>query len=341
MKITYLFIVLILFQSCAKKAENTLQLFDEEKILSAITVNSQLDSICYPGDLEIVDSLLFILDWQNDYYLSAYSLNSGKLLKEFGKKGRGPQELSRAISIDYNSKDHSLDCFTRAPKRVNSYSLDTLNYIATYSPTMMPKDGSCYHAKKFGSGYIGTGRFVQGMYALFEDEKVNYYGEFPKFTGSEKLSSSEKSSLLQGLLKVHPSKNKFVFVSSFNQTLDINRLENNCFEKIKRYSFDKSKYSSLGNGAAAKLSTDIYSYCDVDVTDQYIFCLYVSSTFEEYLKDRYLGDYLLIFDWNGTPIKKYKLEKPLNHIAFDDGTNSIYGLALEDEIELVKYKLDI
>ena len=66
MKITYLFIVLILFQSCVKKAENTPQLFDEEKILSAITVNSQLDSICYPGDLEIVDSLLFILDWQNE-----------------------------------------------------------------------------------------------------------------------------------------------------------------------------------------------------------------------------------------------------------------------------------
>ncbi|WP_421921283.1 hypothetical protein [Marinifilum sp.] len=71
-----------------------------------------------------------------------------------------------------------------------------------------------------------------------------------------------------------------------------------------------------------------------------MFALYTDKTIEQYVKNTFIGNYLLVYDWNGIPLKKYKLDKPLVCFSYDKSDNSIYGLALEEDIQLVKYDLN-
>ena len=336
-------LVLALFSvSCNTSNLSTLELFESEIKLKGQYQKIDADKIGNPIGIQVLDSSILILNWGRDYYVSVFSKKQGKFLNEFGKKGRGPNELNRAVSMDYNYEKSTLDIFIRTPKRINYYSIDSIysNPIAKYTNDFMPEDGSCYHAKRINNGAISTGRFNKGRYAYFDfiKDSINYFGDYPSFNRDFELNSAQKSNLIQGFMKVAPSNDRFVFASSFAEVFEINKFQGSNLKLIKRYSFDNSEFNK-GNGRAYGKRSNIWAYMHLDVSEERIFALYTNKSVEEYVKNTFVGEYLLVFDWNGNPIKKFKLDKPIGCFSYDKRDNSIYGIALEDNIKLVKYDI--
>jgi hypothetical protein len=335
-------ILILCLISCDAPILNTLELFESEIKLKGQLQKIDTDKIGNPIGIQVLDSSILILNWGRDYYVSVFSKKEGKFLNEFGKKGRGPNELNRAVSMDYNCKQNTLDIFTRTPKRINYYSIDSIysNSIAKHTNEFMPKDGSCYHTKRIKNGAISTGRFNKGRYAYFDfiKDSIFYLGGYPSFNRDFELSSAQKSNLIQGLMKVSPDNDRFVFASSFAEVFEINKFQGNNLKLVKRYSFNNSDFNK-GNGRAYGKRSNIRAYMHLDASEEKIFALYTNKRIEEYVKNTFVGEYLLVFDWNGKPIKKFKLDKPLGCFSYDNTDNSIYGLTLEEDIQLVKYNI--
>jgi hypothetical protein len=50
-------------------------------------------------------------------------------------------------------------------------------------------------------------------------------------------------------------------------------------------------------------------------------------------------EHLLVYDWEGNPVRRYILDIPIHKMIYNKDKNSIYGLAENPEGVLVEYQL--
>ena len=70
----------------------------------------------------------------------------------------------------------------------------------------------------------------------------------------------------------------------------------------------------------------------------YVYGLYSDRTMADYGEGAYNAPYLLVWDWNGNPVKAYKLPKPLYGFALDG--NILYGLSREESPMVYVFELE-
>jgi hypothetical protein len=76
------------------------------------------------------------------------------------------------------------------------------------------------------------------------------------------------------------------------------------------------------------------------VTNEYVFAIYSGKNVEDNGEpDAYQGSHLLIYDWDGNPVRQYLLEKPLYAMGYDAAGNTVYGISYDPEGVLIEYKL--
>jgi hypothetical protein len=84
----------------------------------------------------------------------------------------------------------------------------------------------------------------------------------------------------------------------------------------------------------------LYSFCEIVATNQYVYTIYAGKTREEHgLTDTFQGSHLLVYDWDGNPVRQYLLEKALYAMGYDEASKTIYGISYDPEGVLIEYKL--
>ncbi len=78
------------------------------------------------------------------------------------------------------------------------------------------------------------------------------------------------------------------------------------------------------------------AYYDVKSTEDKIFALYSGQVIQN---GEYHYNTILTFDWNGKPLRIYKLDIPLVSFDIDAKNNRIYGLNVENKPIIVEYTL--
>ncbi|NOU62025.1 BF3164 family lipoprotein [Marinifilum caeruleilacunae] len=339
-------VIAILTGCKEKKVTNPLELFHKADIINGNILPIEGKVIGNPISIQIIDSLILIMNKNSEYYLDVFSKKNGNYLGASIKKGRGPKELSRAISIDRSEHNKSIDIFTRVPKKVNTITVKNLFQDTSFVPVKTREfkidDGSCYHVKRTKNYFIGTGSFSHGMYAIFNSEGVliGNHGAFPSLQKGQNLESRQKGRLFQGFLKVKEGSNRFVFATNCSEILEINEILHDSIQEIKKYHYRLPDFL-MSKNRVVKRKESIMGYCCLEASDEYIFALYTEKTLKEYMSNPFVADNILVFDWNGKPIKRFKLDIGLNSIAYDKDSKSIIGIGLSDELFLIKYELDI
>lgn len=67
--------------------------------------------------------------------------------------------------------------------------------------------------------------------------------------------------------------------------------------------------------------------------------LYDGRIYDTQNPTRYLRDKLLVFDWDGKPVKYYKLSKPIFHFDIDEKHGILYGLSDNPEFHIISFSL--
>jgi hypothetical protein len=199
-----------------------------------------------------------------------------------------------------------------------------------------------FRLHKLNDGFLAIGLFFDEGAFMRINMNTNQYeisGQYPEFQSTDRLSNLLKSMLYNGTrTSVKPDQTRFVYAPNIAGYLAIYSLaddirlikETKYFEPI--FVGAHSDYEQPRFTKDTKLSA-----CDIASTDEYIYLLYSGKTLE--INKMVVGDYLLVYDWDGNPVRYYKLDVPLSSMDIDFENKTIYGVAYNPEGMVVKYEL--
>lgn len=340
-KCQFVIIILLLFCSCASK-ENNIPSFNWESTEKRLLTSEVVLSIkeFNPSKIVFFEDFLFMSHSKTEKLLSIHELKSGKTIGQFVGKGKGPQEL---LSIQNLSKNEKLETLTLYDAITSKYIVCNIKELKNGRLETLSNGETILNFVKEQVIYsndsliIYLGQNARLICQNIMGQMVDSVGDYSIFNNSEKP---------MWLPQIYNG--QIVYNEETEQIAIFNRLT----DKIEFYkkreltkiisgpdSFNEMyKIMSIGGGLAMAHYSDKtrIAYERVVSNSKYIFALYSGLTFGE---DGTHHNIIFKFDWNGMPIERYELDKPLISFDVDWKNNVIYGLNTEDNPIILKYRL--
>ncbi|MCC8146221.1 MAG: TolB-like 6-bladed beta-propeller domain-containing protein [Bacteroidales bacterium] len=302
-------------------------------------------SVPYPEILGITmqiakkGNLVFLNDFRGDSLIHIYDMEKNQVLDKLIPVGNGPNELISPLEISFEDSD--LIVLSRQTSDVYSIPLDSLSYgnekmslkfkVPLQSEHLLPLKDSLY---------LTTGYFEK-RYALLDNKGniINTFGEYPAYWSKEKdLSSRIKGMFHQSELAKHPQKDRFVSYSS--HILEIYDYSTDVHQPalIKNILLSKYSYNFVDNGTM--LSTDKKPDVERGITALATSpdCIYIvyNPNKDQNLKEDFQ---IQIIDWDGNPLKAFKLDKKITCLTIDEKENKAYAIIEDPDDSLITFDL--
>ena len=290
----------------------------------------------------VKDSLLYTMNPRTNYALSVYNLDTQEK-KDFIRKGRGPGEVLALLGL--------------AETRDGLYGLDSNNKrmadirivgdSVTYDFFDIPGEYLYTHLIAGDNFVIFTGMMEEGRYLYYDlnSRESEVYCSYPVGKEYENSPGEVKNRIMiSSVMGMKPDQTKFVCMHYNSGVIDICRIENGGIvrHKLVDFFYPNVRIREGSDGFPAVGITRDYpnGFFGVQTDDNYIYAIYSGKTYEEYGAAFSQCDYLLVFDWDGNPVKAYHLEMPLTSIYWNESEHTLYGLSVGDGEYLVTYRLE-
>ena len=324
-----LIIISILLSNCKSKEDKNVKYvntFPGEKKVTAKDVQ-WVEPDLLSGMLQI-DSFLIISNYKGKNVFQVYNTNRKKMICQVGNFGKGPNEFINPMMINQYIKKDGCIYFFIWDKRKILYTID-LNKLLSGDNFIIKKEKL---STKFGiqSGLVKIDSTVLGISdesegKTFEynlnSQEVNLWDYYPKIKNTDTYNSYDLYLLYSGYMLYNDKRNIVVksYISYFNQLVF---------------------YTPSGNRIRTiKLPQIDYNLTKENVIDapSYTYYLqqgnkYIYATYDNYVDKNALNykGLLNVFDWEGNPVVRYKIEnKVISAFAVDEINGKIYGYAHE------------
>lgn len=293
--------------------------------------------LSYLFEMEYSDSVLIVNEFPDPKYcLKIIDLRTKKV-RNFAKKGKGPNEI-QAQACDFKIDRKSRNLMISDHKCYYTYPIDSLlnqHDIPVSSFNCQPEKVS-FLKTVYCNGKI-TGNAIENRFALYNIYTKQSIGKCNYRTGPL---------VDQANFYPHPSKDVIAFFQSKAAIMGIIQVEDqdltikeNCFweSEDKEVISRKTRYSVQKKGARNGFIT-------ASVSENYVYVLYSGKIFnhrsEESLSNAFFSEFVYVFDWNGNPIKHYKLDQEVRSIAIDEENGTLYAASYSGgEPHIIKYQL--
>lgn len=350
--------ITIFLISCTNDAIHTIErTFNNTNLIElsseVLETNHSKSGFLAMRSMVYIDGVLIITRGSNDFMLEVVNLETNEVMG-FVPKGTGPRGFNNlpVLSVDnFNKKLYALD-----GHKYQVYDIDSLKNKKIRSRQKFQYS----HSKGMKINLLGAVFCGDGLFSILDDYKTfgvfnfNTY-ELTKKTFKECTSSSENH---EAIFK-HPNKNRAVLLGNNFSTFSIIDFENENFNIIKKHMWDVSDLIKVNDGHYEKYKlkegvAQKMAFLHSAVSQNKIYALYSGKKMdkkavEEYsktlnknaLNSMFETDLIYVFDWEGNPIERYKLDKNVRAITLDEKTNTLYT-SFEDEhgnLSIAKYKL--
>ena len=341
-KLTYVIITCaFVFVSCHQSDKTKNVLFEETKKLigeKCTSINTyQIVSI------DVIDSLLLIINNNGDHLFQVYNVNNDILISEFGKKGKGPGEFYEPILMN-------------DPRRKDKYQLKIFDCARRRIVNVDLKQSVIKKETVFTENYLTNElHHISDIYCI-HDSIFYFLGEKNKFSiyNAKNKTKIDVPYAIKDLDYNIPEKYEQIAYSSskivVDSTHDVIVTAPKCLAQLDFYNL-KGEYVKtvkfadhvefwnnelIGNKVDAKM----YIY-DIKTTDDFIYALSLNATTNQLTnQSKDISSELLVFNWAGEPIKKYIFDTCLGYFAIDHRNKCLYGYApFEKDFAIIKYKL--
>lgn len=190
-------------------------------------------------------------------------------------------------------------------------------------------------------------------YAVFNNNTSQFTPiSFPYPKESDHLTNFTKSLGYIGFISKRPKKNEFIYTCMYGLLTYIFDYNNKDITNV-RYIYNKPpEYEQRGETEYPKHANKKNIITSPPyVTPNYVYMKNNKTTVEgAFRNDEKIEGYpywysrqILVFDWNGKPVKKYMLDRLISYFFIDENDNALYGITSDspdsDEDYLVKYQL--
>ena len=344
-------ILFAIFSCINKNEERTInKLFSETLILKN-------DNVCIEGkDLAQIEGIscnnksLIVLDYHSGKSYSLFNIDSCKLIGRFGSIGQGPGELS--LGTEGYIENNNFYLFYDQTGFIGKQSIDSLymNINSHPDPIAKYKIPDAQFSKVISvndSLFIGAGTYKSKyQFALFDrlsniidynmdiyNINDNTFNEYHKFLSN------------QGVLRKRPNGNQFVYSLNFSANIDFMEVQNNKIQLIKSIRLQKPDYRPITDDNLNRVlpsNDNIIGYIGLCATEKYVYALYTDKKlFADNKWNDYSSNKILVFDWNGNPIKIIELKKNVYYICVNEESGKIYAAIINSNLgwSIVSYDM--
>mgnify|MGYP003418024977 FL=1 len=354
MKHIYIFIIsfILLSTSCSKREKDFPDsIFSTTLELSQSDFNIEEKDLAQIEGIHCNDSVLIVLDFHSGDSYTLFDINSGKIIRRFGAIGQGPNEIP--LGTYGYIEDKYFYLFYDQIGYIGKYSIDSLcNTKSISHPHRLAKyqleETQLSRAISLNDSiFLGAGTYKSKFqYTLFNkynnilDYSIEIYN-----SNSKDFNKYHKFLSNQGNLKKRPNRNQFVYSLNFSSNLDIVEINNNKIHLIKSLHFANPNYQPVSNDNLNRVipsKENIIGYLDICATKEYIYALYADKKrFTDNKSNNYNSDTILVFDWNGNPIRKLKLTNEAYYICINEDRQMLYAAVKDASYgwSIISYKL--
>ncbi len=345
------FLMLIALSACKGNQSTKNQITYVKNITTTTLLGDSIpmNNIYEAHKLIALDTLLIITSFNGDYFFHIYNINTFKLIKEFGKKGRGPDEfITPRITmqrLDNNLDGSDLLIFDEGRKTISSINIPDIllnkengiktkilpNQMMIVSDIIFMNDSIAFYTP---SGDANLGRFSIYHFSTAERTFTPYLPDLGFKVHANNLYPIYATSSAC----VNESKNRFVAIPVLLGELDFFDLSGSYIKstiiervkEIKNAKYEKMIFQTPGVG---------YYITDLQSVNDKIYALFTIKKFPN-LKNKSISE-IYVFDWDGNPIEKFVLDREINSFTYDSINNRVIGYSSNNnEYPIFKYDLN-
>lgn len=345
----YVLFALVLYSASCQRSETdpTLAYFGE----SVVTLTPR-DSICLdeydirmPSHIAVYQDVAYIKKHDGQYFMSAIDLNDGTC-REILRKGRGPGEVTETMSVHF--RDNYLYGYQVARGLWTRFNLQDIEGARPAIDTL------CSFSSNETDDYLAypSGVFPHKQGRIYLNSGSNWYsfatekgkesgvGYFDFESTRECTPSELKSFYMNSVLALSPSQDKIVCAPYDGSALSFATIgEDGIMRERRQLIFIEPKVEPLRTEAfPVVLQKGVRGFVAIDANDQYVYALYSGHPQNDPLYPSYEGNHLLIFDWDGNPVRRIDLTESVLSISVVG--NVLYGVSLYPDSRLYTYILN-
>jgi len=311
----------------------------EKKHLTGEIIN--IDEIFIPNKLFLADSLLFTVNRRQAYFISVFQLQDMRKIGDFIHSGGGPNEVLSVTNLQF--QDSLVWLFDQNRQQINKYQLNQFLKENEVVPCEIIKIKEPFKNVLMMKNKLITNslRHIQSRFSFY-DLQGNFMenkGELPDV--GLQMTDLELYESFSCDMALNPD-NESIFVSYRNTDLieiydSIGNLETRIHGPDHFYPIRKEE--SLGKTRRVSFiegkTRDAYFY-PVAFEDE-IWTIYDGKYFDRKIENAFLCNSIIVFDWEGNPIRQYTTDVKFYSLAIDRKNRAFYGITLNPEHAFVKF----
>lgn len=346
--IIFILLILILY-SCTKEKINyknstafTMTDIPAQEILTGEMI--EVEDILRPIKIYIKDTLLFTIDNNGEFFVNSYLFKPDiKKIGDFIEFGSGPNEFLDLKSLQF--VDSLVWGFDKQRSRLNQYSYSQFLVKGDITPykTISLKETMSNRALVVNNKiFINSLSYPDARFSIYDMEGhfLLNAGELPD-SGEEQTPLEKLESYFNNMV-LSPD-NELIFVA-YLQTDLIEIYDKDGNLKVRRQGPDhffparKEINDGAGKRVLSKIGETRDAYFNPVAFNDEIWVLYSGKLFDPSIPNNELVNKIIVFDWDGKPIKVYTTDIGIFSFAVDRNHHVIYGITINPEFSIVTFK---
>ena len=258
-------------------------------------------------------------------YLSLYDYRNRSFMGQFLHAGRGTDEVS--MMTTFKSEGDSFHFWDPNKHLLSSVKADA-PWLICKSVSFAKANDQIFKVYRINDDMsFGTGPFQDHPFAILDnqtDSATTLFGIYP-LSEEENLNDTQKAYACQWNCH-YDSKQKRMAVAttcgSFIAFYDLKDLNEPTV--VDKKGNILPKFAKAKGGTVKFLPDNTYGFIDIAGNSHYCVALYWGKRYDDYPHDIFGGDILLIYDWNGNPMKAIKLNSIYRAIAVTPNSDTVF-----------------
>lgn len=329
--------------SCNQTIDNPIQHFKKspnKTLTPTRTIDLEEFEILKPAQVFRMNDSYMIWDLTDEKIFSLVNFDSKKVIKGV-RRGNGPGEIISTISIQV--KDNKFLIYDAERRKINQVTISSDTALILNEVSDINYNNRLFIINYQGSHIIATGLFDNAWIASLKmNGEIISKVDFPDFKETANIPNMERSMLYMITHFVNKPDNRKIVAAT--QDLGVisffNNVNGSALEEYKQLKYYGPKFTLSERGGIAWSKEGVIGFCGLACDDKYVYTLYSGRTYSKHGMLSHHCENLLVYDWNGNPVKQYILDIPLFSMQYDSEKNTIYGIGYNPEGIFVEYQLD-
>lgn len=327
--------------SCTNDKKTLYENFNIERNIQKLSEIPLKENLSIVGRMTIIDSSIIIQSYRSTHNFYIFSLGNGECINKIVSYGRANNEsqwanMENTNNNCFNYYDVNNNCIVQIKKN------DLLNEIPESRKAKIIIDKSFMYGSDvtlLSDGrylYVGLNPSQNSVFRI-TDTSSNLICDFGEAVSDKKNDESKNilPETQRGNITTSRNNTHFLFTSSYGSVFKFY----NCTNKneipklISSYIYDLPIYKEIPNGNMRTVATskdNILGVLSATSDDNKYYLLYQDKTIIESDNKR-TSNIVLVFDINGKPIEKLKLDLNVSIISYDKINNTLVGLHENDD----------